>query len=300
MEIRQLKTFRTVAQLLSFNQAAKQLHYAQSSISAQIQGLEEELGVQLFDRLGRGILLTEAGVRLLNYAEKILDLADATRSEVAGERELKGSLTIRIPETLSVHRLPSVIKKFRSRFPKVRLRFTTCTHEGLQKDLRKGITDLAFLLTESFHAADLEVEVLGIETLVLVTHPNHPLVNQPVVRTRDLEGETLLFSKFDCSYRKTLEGVLNTEKVRYDTTIEFNGVEAIKQCVMAGVGVTILPEITVAEDISQGRLAALSWAEGELEVATLMIWYRDRWLSPTLSAFMEAVRRVLKEGYEMA
>jgi DNA-binding transcriptional LysR family regulator len=125
-------------------------------------------------------------------------------------------------------------------------------------------------------------------------------VNQPVVRTRDLEGETLLFSKFDCSYRKTLEGVLKTEKVRYDTTIEFNGVEAIKQCVMAGVGVTILPEITVAEDISQGRLAALSWAEGELEVATLMIWYKDRWLSPTLSAFMEAVREVLKEGYEMA
>ncbi|NIQ90909.1 MAG: LysR family transcriptional regulator [Deltaproteobacteria bacterium] len=300
MEIRQLKTFRTVAQLLSFNQAAKQLHYAQSSISAQIQGLEEELGVQLFDRLGRRILLTEAGVSLLNYAEKILDLADETRSEVAGERELKGSLTIRIPETLSVHRLPLVIKQFRSRFPKVRLRFTSCTHEGLQKDLRKGITDLAFLLTESFHAADLEAEVLGIETLVLVTHPNHPLVNQPVVRTRDLEGETLLFSKFDCSYRRTLEGVLNTEKVRYDTTIEFNGVEAIKQCVMAGVGVTILPEITVAADISQGRLAALSWAEGQLEVATLMIWYKDRWLSPTLSAFMEAVREVLKKGYKMA
>ncbi len=156
------------------------------------------------------------------------------------------------------------------------------------------------MLTESFHAADLEAEVLGIETLVLVAHPNHPLVNQPAVRTRDLEGETLLFSKFDCSYRKTLEGVLKTEKVRYDTTIEFNGVEAIKQCVMAGVGVTILPEITVAEDISQKRLATLSWAEGELEIATLMIWYKDRWLSPTLSAFMEAVREVLKKEYEMA
>jgi DNA-binding transcriptional LysR family regulator len=292
MEIRQLKTFRAVAQLLSFNQAARQLHYAQSSISAQIQSLEEELGVQLFDRLGRRIMLTEAGESLLNYAEKILDLADETRSEVTGEKELKGSLTIRIPETLSVHRLPLVIKQFRSRFPKVRLRFTTCTHEGLQKDLRKGITDIAFLLTESFHAANLEIEVLGIETLVLVAHPNHPLVNQPVVRTRDLEGETLLFSKLDCSYRKTLEGVLKSEKVRYDTAIEFNGVEAIKQCVIAGVGITILPEITVAEDISQGRLSALPWAEGELEVATLMIWYRDRWLSPTLSAFMKTVREV--------
>jgi DNA-binding transcriptional LysR family regulator len=297
MEIRQLKTFRTVAQLLSFKQAAQHLHYAQSSISAQIQALEEELDVQLFDRLGRRILLTEAGSSLLNYAEKILDLADETRSEVAAAKELKGSLTVKVPETFGVHRLPLVIKRFRSRFPKVRLHFTTCTHEGLQKDLRKGVTDLAFLLTESFQAADLEAEALGIENLILVAHPAHPLVKESVLRTQDLEGETLLFSKVDCSYRRTVEAAFKIEKIRYDNTLEFNSVEAIKQCVMAGVGISILPEITVAKDISEGRLSHLSWNEGGLEVAALMIWYKDRWLSPTLSAFMETVREVIKLTY---
>jgi DNA-binding transcriptional LysR family regulator len=300
MEIRQLKTFKTVAQLLSFNQAAKHLHYAQSSISAQIQALEEELGVKLFDRLGRGILLTEAGISLLNYAEKILDLADETRSEVAGAKELKGSLTIKVPETLGVHRLPPVIKQFRSRFPKVRLRFTTCTHEGLQKDLRKGVTDLAFLLTDSFHVADLEARALGIENLVLVAHPDHPLAKNAVVHTRDLEGETLLFSRMDCSYRKTMEALLKTEKIRYDATLDFNSVATIKQCVMTGVGISILPEITVADDILQGRMAALSWSEGVIEVACLMIWYKDRWLSPSLSTFMEVVRKILKKAYDIA
>ena len=83
MEIRHLKTFLGVANALSFNKAAEHLNYAQSSVSAQIQALEEELGVQLFDRLGRRILLTEAGVRLLDYAEKILQLADETRAELA-------------------------------------------------------------------------------------------------------------------------------------------------------------------------------------------------------------------------
>ena len=68
---------------------------------------------------------------------------------------------------------------------------------------------------------------------------------------------------------------------------------AIKQCVMEGVGITILPEVTVTQDIAQERLAALEWEEGKLEVATLMIWYKDRWLSPTLSAFMEMTREVL-------
>ena len=126
------------------------------------------------------------------------------------------------------------------------------------------------------------------------------MAKKPVVHTRDLEGETLLFSRVDCSYRKTLEAVLKLEKVRYDATLDFNSVAAIKQCVMAGVGISILPEITVTEDISQGRLTVLSWSEGVIEVATLMIWYKDRWLSPTLSAFMEVVQEMLKNTYETA
>ncbi len=297
MEIRQLRTFQTVAKFLSFNRAANELHYAQSSISAQIHALEEELGVQLFDRLGRRIMLTEAGVRLLQYADKILDLADETPSGVVGARELRGSLTIKVPETISVHRLPPVISRFRHRYPKVRLRLVSCSHEGLQKDLRKGITDLAFLLTESIQVADLEAEVLGIESLVLVSHPNHRLTTQPEVHALDLEGETIPLSTVDCSYRRSLESILGQENIRYDVALEFNSVEALKRCIVSGVGITILPEITVAEEISQGLLAVLPWADEKLEVATLMIRYKERWVSPTLAAFMEVSREVLHEAY---
>ncbi len=292
MEIRQLRTFQAVAQMLSFNRAAERLHYAQSSISAQIQALEEELEVKLFDRLGRRILLTEAGERLLQYARKILDLADETKAEIVRSKEPEGALTIRVPESFCVYRLPPVVKQFRSRFPKVSLSFVTCAVENLQKDLRKGITDLAFLLTESIQAADLEAEALGFEHIMLVASPGHPLAAKPEIQTRDLEGETILLSKVDCSYRKSFEQILNQGKIRPGTTLEFNSVEAIKQCVMEGVGITILPKIAVAREIAQGRLAALTWGAGEMEVALLMIWYKERWLSPTLSAFIRMARDV--------
>ena len=298
MEIRQLRTFQAVAQMLSFNRAAERLHYAQSSISAQIQALEEELDVKLFDRLGRRILLTEAGERLLQYTGKILDLADETRAEVVRSKEPEGALTIRVPESFCVHRVPPVVKQFRSRFPKVRLSFITCAVENLQKDLRKGITDLAFLLTESIQAADLEAEALGFEHIMLVASPEHPLAAKPEIQTRDLEGETILLSKVDCSYRRSFEQILDQGNVRTGTTLEFNSVEAIKQCVMEGVGITILPEIAVAREIAQGRLAALTWGEGEMEVALLMIWYRERWRSPSLEAFMAMTREVLKANYD--
>ena len=95
-----------------------------------------------------------------------------------------------------------------------------------------------------------------------------------------------------------MEAAFNMEKFRYDNTLEFNSVEAIKQCVMAGVGISILPEVTVKEDISKGRLPAIAWDEGALEVAALMIWYKDRWLSPTLDAFMETAGKILKKVYD--
>jgi DNA-binding transcriptional LysR family regulator len=295
MEIRQLRTFQTVARHLSFNKAAGKLNYAQSSISAQIMALEEELGVRLFDRLGRRILLTEAGKSLLQYAEKILDLADQTLTEIVGSKDPKGSLTIRVPETLGVHRLAPVIQTFRSTFPGVRLDLITCAHEDLQKDLRKGLTDLAFLLAEAVQAADLGVEVLGFESIVMVASPDHPLSKKRVVRTRDLQGETVLLSKVDCSYRRTFERILKEAQVDTGAPLVFHSVETLKRCVIQGVGVTVLPAVAVAPDIKDGKLVALRWEEGGFEVAVLMIWYKERWLSPTVKAFMDITRRFLKD-----
>jgi DNA-binding transcriptional LysR family regulator len=296
MEIRHLRTFLTVAKLLSFNKAAERLHYAQSSISAQIQALEEELGVQLFDRLGRRILLTEAGERLVPYAEKIIDLADETRTEIGGGGEPGGSLTIRVPESLGVHRLPSVIYEFSSRFPGIRLNLINCAHETLQKELRNGAIDLAFLLTESFHAAEVEVEALGVESLALVACPSNRLARKRLVRTSDLAGETLVLSKVDCSYRRLFEKILEEEGIPLEATRIFHSVGFLKQCVMAGAGITILPEVAVSDEIARRKLARLRWEEGNLEVSILMIWSKGRWVSPTLNAFMEIARKALKGG----
>jgi DNA-binding transcriptional LysR family regulator len=293
MEIRQLRSFQAVANLLSFNKAADKLHYAQSSISAQIHLLEEELGTQLFERLGKKVQLTETGTQLLHYADKILDLVKETEAELIGDKEPVGSLTIRIPESFGVCRLPEIIRDFHTGFPRVKLNFITCAHEDLSKDLRKGVIDLAFLLTESVSAADLLVETLGFEEVVLVASPAHPLAGKRKVHTRDLAGATILLSKVDCSYRKIFERILDQEKVTSLNILEFYSVEVIKRSLMANVGVTVLPKVAVAEQVSRKRLVILPWSEDKIEVALLMIRYREKWLSPTLKAFMEVTKKVL-------
>jgi len=296
MEIRQLKTFQTVAALLNFNRAARQLHYAQSTVSAQIQALEDDLGVRLFDRLGKRVLLTEAGEKLRPFAQKMCDLAEETRGEVGAAPRARGSLCIRIPESLGTHVMPEVVKRFQARFPSVKLQFITCAYDGLARDLRQGVTDLAFLLAESIQAADLKVEVLGFHPLVLVASPDHPLAGTGQVSTRDLAGQPLLLSRVDCSYRMTFEALLAGDGVSPGVIIEFNSVAAIKECVRAGVGLSILPAWAVDRERAAGRLAVLPWEADPLEVAALMVWHRDKWLSPTLGAFMGVVREVMVDG----
>lgn len=296
MELRDLKTFVVVAGLLSFHRAGDALHAAQSTVSARIAAIEADLGVKLFERLGRRVALTEAGERLLEYARKILDLEDEARAWVLSEAEARGSLTVRVPESLCACRMGPVIGAFRERFPSVRLCFTACTMEGLEKDLRQGVTDLAFLMADSIRAGDLAVELLGVERLVLVSAPGHGLAGRESVGPDDLRGETLVLSTADCSYRKMFEGLLSDRGVVTAAGVSFSSAAALRGCIMDGVGVSILPELAVRRDVEAGRLAVLNWSEGELETAVLMIRHKDKWLSPPLKAFMEMVREMLMAG----
>lgn len=293
MELRDLKTFVAVATLLSFHRAGEALHAAQSTVSARIAAIEEDLGVRLFERLGRRVALTEAGNRLLDYARKIIDLEDEARAWVSGEAEARGSLTVRVPESLCAWRMGDVIRRFRERFPNVRLSFTTCAQEGLDRDLRRGVTDLAFLLADSVQAGDLAVEALGVERLVLVAGPGHRLASRSAVGPEDLRGETLVLSKADCSYRRMFEGLLAERGVTTAAGVEFSSAAALRGCVTGGVGVSILPAPAVRLDVAAGRLVVLPWADGDLETAALMIRHKNKWLSPPLAAFMDLARRGL-------
>lgn len=135
----------------------------------------------------------------------MLELADEARAELTKKTHLTGSLTIRVPESFCVYRLTPVIERFHERMPNVKLRFVTCAQEGLGRDLRKGITDLAFLLAETIRSKDLSAEILGTERLVFIAAPNHPLAQHQEFRTEMLADHTLLLSGVDCSYRRTLE-----------------------------------------------------------------------------------------------
>ena len=197
MEIRQLKTFVVVADLLSFTKASQKLNMAQSSVSAQVKALEEDLDVKLFDRIGRRVLLTDAGRKLYAYARRMAEMTQEIRSEFSSDHYARGSLTLRVPETLASVYMPAVIERFHNDHPKVGLQLINCSDERLREELNSGRIDLAFLLTDSIHWKAVNVTHLKAEQLVLVAAPTHPLARKDRIPLAGLTGHTLLLPRTD-------------------------------------------------------------------------------------------------------
>jgi DNA-binding transcriptional LysR family regulator len=296
VELRQVETFRAVAEELSFSRAAAKLGYVQSSVSAQVSTLERELGVPLFDRLGRKIALTNAGEVMFAYSGKLLALAEQTREAVAdvgaGSGEVTGSLTVSAPETLLTYRLPKLLTLFHERHPKVRLSVRPSAIGRLvgsaRKAIEEGKVDVAFVLDEPLgdraQSADLAVETLVAENVSVVAPTSHALAASSAVLAHDLREETVLLPEAPesgCAYRGQFEHQLASAGVVPPEMMEFQSIEAVKQCVAAGMGVSVLPSVAVDAELKVGTLAALRWSE-PFEVLTQMSWHEARWMSPAL------------------
>lgn len=294
MELYQLKTFQTIASLGSFSQAAEALGYAQSTVSEHIKSLETELQARLFKRAGsKQIALTHAGEMLQQYAQKMLNLEAEIRTEVSEQSETRCTLSVRVPETVGVYYLPPILKRFRQQYSKVNFGFMNCTYFDLPEELKTGIVDAGFLITDTFRMPDLVTESLRTIPLVMVTYPAHPLANGSRIDVAQLKDEPLIVPANDCSYVRLLERILSEQKVELPLIWRFNSIAAIKQMIMNGTGVSVLPEIAVRDEVTAGTLAVLPWRDGLTTANLLMIWQKNKWQPPILQAFMQMIREDL-------
>lgn len=290
MEIKQLVTFKHAAENLNFTQTAKMLNFAQSSVTAQIKSLEDEIGKPLFERLGKRLILTEAGHQFIKYAEKMISLSEEAITAANEEEELTGTLTIGAQESQCTYRLPLILKEFKTAFPKVKLVFKPAhSDEMARKQLMEGLLDIAFIMDERKPDGSLKVERLIKEELLLVASPKQ---SKPDFSIEDLKYETLLLTEAGCSYRTIFEESLNSLGIYSLDKIEFASIEAIKQCVIAGLGVALLPEMVVKKDIEEGRMKELPWKSATPPLYTQIAWHKDKWMTPPLDEFISLTRKV--------
>jgi DNA-binding transcriptional LysR family regulator len=296
MEVRQLQIFRALAEELNFTRTAERVHTVQSNVTAQIKALEEELGIPLFDRLGRRVALTDAGRNFLPFASQALAAMDHGQRAVQTGAEPSGPLRIGTAESLLTYRLPEVLRAFRRHFPHVELIFRPYLNSTLSHELEAGKLDMAIHGDDLQPSSSIKSIRLRTERVLLLSDAGNVLASQATVKPADLAGQNLLLTEAGCSYRGKLDRALALANIRPANVTEFSSVEAIKQCVALGMGLGLLPAIVVARELRQNRLKPLHWKGPSLDIDTHILWHKDKWISPAMAAFMELVKDKLKDS----
>ena len=295
MEVRQLQIFRTLAEELNFTRTAERVNTVQSNVTAQIKALEEELGAPLFDRLGRRVVLTDAGRRFQPFAEQALAAMEQGQRAIRHGTEPSGPLRISAPESILAYRLPQVLRAFRKRFPNVEIVFAPHTGMGYVAELETGKIDLAIGMCEGPPNPAHRLQRLRIERIFLIGDAAHPLVSRKTVKPIDLVGQHLLLTETGCGYRAKLDRTLALANVRPGHVTEFSSVEAMKQCVRVGMGLALLPAIVVSRELRQQAFKALHWGGPSLDIETHVLWHKDKWVSPAMSVFLELLKDEAEE-----
>ncbi len=258
MEIRQLKAFLAIAEAKTFTAGARRVNVTQAAISMQIRQLEDEVGLQLFTRTPRRVILTEAGEYLLERARKILrehDSALAEIAEVAGA-EL-GRLRIGTASgTFAMHQLPWILQRLKEKFPNSDLTVSSGTSQKLVDRMMHGEIDMAFV-SLPVDNANIATESIFSDEIVAIGHPKHPFKDDKYISAAALAGEDLILGEQGGNTRRMIDEFFNAANVKPNITMELSRQEAINLMVDNNLGVGMAGAKSVAREIRDGKL--ISW-----------------------------------------
>lgn len=287
-----LRAFQGVARAGGFTRASEQLHLSQSTISQHIKQLEQELGCPLFLRVGKRVVISQAGEVLLQYADNIFrELKNAEMSVREMNALRRGTVRLGVGATTLTYRLPHILGEYNRRFPDIELIVLAGTTEFLLQSMRSKALDLAIIMSPKPETG-LSMTPLGTEELVLVLNREHPLARKKILRPEDLTAlRFILFEKHSVMQNlidRWFEGLGVTPHI----TMEVENIEAIKALVRAGLGASLLPLCGVAGDAVSPRLRGLRVKDAPL-VRELALVSPD---APALPHAIRALISVLVDG----
>ena len=289
MTITQLVTFLKIAESGNFSAAANSLGYAQSTVTMQIKQLEDELGVELFDRLGKSVSLTSAGERLVVYAEKMEQLEREIRSDVPSADEPTGIIKLGISESLCYNRFPRILLEYTKAYPKIDIQLSFIMHDTFPDMLKKGSLDLVYTLNPPIERDDLNLLYKNKESLGFYVSPNHPLAKKKKVSEKDLEGMPMLLTSHNCSFRKMLLTELSKADISPRIALETGSKEILKQFAANELGIAFMPDMAAEEEVKSGRLVRLNWKGSTFPIYSQVFVHKDKHIGKAIQGLVEII-----------
>lgn len=290
LTLHQLRTFRAVAEQLSFSAAAHELSISQPSVSYQVKELEAVLGLPLIDRLGKRVRLTEAGEVLCEYARRTLTLLDEVALVMEQMRGIeRGTLRVGASATVGIYVIPLALGAYKKVHPNLALSLEIGSREMLQERLKRGVLDLAVL---SLPIADPNLESTPFmdDELVLVVPAGHPLAGRADLTLRDFTGESFLMREPGSGTRLAVEMAARRAGVSLQVGMELGSNGAIKHAVEAGLGVAVLSSHAIELERRGGGLVVVDIEGFPILRPWSIVHLRRRQLPAAVAQFIEFLR----------
>jgi LysR family transcriptional regulator, regulator of the ytmI operon len=289
MDIKALVTFQTINKLGSFQRAAEELQYVQSTVTMHIQKLESDLGVKLFER-GKKLRLTEAGRILHKQANYILHEIETAR-QMMGEFNSgeTGNIRIGSMEPTASKRLPEILHKYCNEHPKVQISLEIGNTTSISERIVSGDLDIGICTAPDVEMG-LDFIPLFVEKIGLLLANSHPLANISVIKAADLQGERLILTGRNCAFRRKLEKLLLEKGSYVMPMFESGSIEVVKQLVKKGLGTGIIP--WVSHELTETTVLK-NVVDLELDIMIGILHRRDGSISGTMQKMINALKNSL-------
>ncbi|MEB3369548.1 LysR family transcriptional regulator [Saccharopolyspora mangrovi] len=285
-----LRTFLAVARHESFTAAATELNLVQSTVTSRIKGLEKALGTRLLDRLPDGARLTEAGRRAADHAHAVLD-AERRLVEDTAFSEPAGEVVVGAPESVCAYRLPRAVAALRQQHPGIAVHLVPAGTRETFRGVLDGSFGLGLILDQAAAPNPLTLRRVGAEPIALVAAPDHPSTREDMTWPKLAEQSYFLLEE-GCSYTDDFVRELERRGGTRPQITRFGSIEAARSCVEAGLGLSVLPEVSCADALQGHRLRSLPHPPRP-DAPLAFVLDERRWRSPAV----EAITRTITESF---
>jgi DNA-binding transcriptional LysR family regulator len=291
MDCRDLEVFLAVARHLSFTRAGEDVHLSQPSVSVRIRLLQDELGVKLFEQLGKKIVLTEAGQILERHARRIISALGDARQAIQELQGLeRGSLRIGASTTPGMYLVPKIIAEFKRQHPKIEIHLDIKDTRQVEDDIVKNEFDFGFV---GGHLVGEEVEVIPwlTDEIVLVASPTHPLARKRNTQLKDLAKERFISREQGSATQAAADAALREVSIQLSKVMEINNPESVKRAVESGLGVAFLSKFAIETELKAETLTVVKVKGLRVSRELKIVHHRDKHLSSAAQSLIEMAGR---------
>jgi len=286
VDIRGLEVFLSVAKHLNYTRAGEELNLSQPSVSIRIKQLENELGMKLFEQLGKKVALTDAGLLLVSHARRVIAaIQDAKQALEELQGLERGSLRIGASTTPGMYLIPQIIARFKERYPKIEVHLGIKDTKQVEEGVIRNEFDFGFV---GGHLVGDAVEVLAWVTdqLALVVGPKHPLAKKKSIKAEDLRKEKFILRELGSATRATIVSHLEKVTLAVQPVMEMENPESVKKAVQSGLGVAFISKFAVEAELKAKSLIAVSVRGLDIRRELKIVYRKDKHLGRAAQTFI--------------